>query len=125
MIYPHRIDLRLFDLSIDRIKEAVCAYVILNENHFIYHLECYLEKHPDKEEGEYQIKDSYLNYTGLYLKSAITSVELDFDSSNEDFEFWCVEINVFGMRSDIRIKCETQTEGQDMFEKIKNYILGI
>lgn len=119
-----RIELPLFDLSIDRITQAIAHYIILNDQHVIYHVECHIEKQPDKDEGEYKTRDSFCHYHGCFLKSAITAVDLDFNDDTENYENWVVEISVKAMEARIRIKLETQSEGQKLFDTIQEYLLS-
>lgn len=122
-----KIEIPLFDLSTDRIKDPISHYIIIESDHVVYHLECYIDKIPDIKQEEYDvIEDQFLFYHGIILREFISAVDLDFTpSANGDDKYDCysVEISVTGMAARIRLKFETQEKAQPVLDILTKYIL--
>jgi len=119
--------LKMFDLSIDRLKEGIAHTLELQPEYFTYHVECHVTKMPDVKEGEYEEKDDYVNFTGTYLKHKLSAVELSFTASangDSNYDVWIVEMHVTGTNTDIRIKCETEREARGIHAVVLDYLTG-
>lgn len=120
-----RIDLPLFDLSCDRIKQALEQYLLVNERYLYYRIECYIYIVPDTKQGEYETKESYVNYSVLIPKSSFSAVDIDYtESEDENYNHWVVEISISGAYTRLRIKCETEGFARDIFNQLSEYLLS-
>lgn len=120
-----KILIKFFDLSIDRILQPLDHYLIFNDTHIVYHVECYVEVQPQKEEGEYEVKEDYICYHGVILKKSITAIDVYFSGAKDSkYDCWVVEISVYGMPDRTKIRFETQGEAMSLFEKLTDYLLG-
>lgn len=115
--------IKLFDLSTDRVVEALKCEVELFDNHFTYTVACTVMKMPDPSKEEYEDPVSaYVNYHGTFSKKAITGIDMEFaESSNngENFDVWVVEIHVQGTKADlIRLKFKKHREALPFYQQL-------
>lgn len=121
-----RIDIDMFDLRIDRPKEKIAHYIILEEDHFIYHFEAIVDVHPDEDEGEFKIRENCLSYYhGCFLRQFLSAVDMSYYSRGpeDQYDYWGVELSVSGMASRIIIKIETQGKANIINDIALKYLL--
>lgn len=81
---PLIITLPLFDLTYDKIKEAICHEITLFDTHFTHKLDAYYDSHPKPDDDLGIVKeDEYYNHFDFVLKSAIVSIESNYSNEHE------------------------------------------
>ena len=117
-----KIDLPLFDLTIDRIKIATAHYLLLQKDHMTYHVECFVDKVPDVKNDSLQAKeDVFICYHNYTMKQHIIGIDKEFvpASNGEDkYDVWYLEIVTVGGRSNYPIKVQTESEAIEIQNKI-------
>lgn len=119
-----KITLEHFDLAQDRVSQSIEHFVLLEEDYFIYRSVAYFDCHPNKSEGEYKVeKDQFVDYEGLFLRSAIVGLEKGFINSDEGYEYYFIEPQMNGTFDRVRFKFQTEAKANEFLEIFKKYVL--
>lgn len=119
----HRIEISLFDLKYDKMKERLQFFIELYPTHIIVETEAYLDRYPtpqNKEDGKYDtVEDFYMRESDFIIKSAIDTVESYF---NVEDEIWVCQLHFNGRVSSFRF--QTEKEMRSLESILRNYIIS-
>lgn len=111
MIYPLKVELPLFNLKYNTIKQEIAHYIEFHETHLIWVLKCYIDVLPKTEDGEFEIKENqYTDQTDFVLKSNQLYIYSYYCNTND---LWVVSLNgISKPNADCLQDCKFETEAQ-------------
>lgn len=114
---PIIIELPLFDLKYNKIRDPIKHVVELHETFFLLHRECYFDSIPtpeDIENSKFEEKENcYMKDVDVVMKSHIQGVDTYID---EEVDVWVIGIN-YSDRS-ITLKFEKEKQMRNVANKI-------
>lgn len=105
-----RVEIKTPELSVDKPKEIIAHYAEFNMDYFIYHLEGFMDKHPDGTDDQVVVdEDVFHFYYHVYLRSALAGIEV-FRSLKDGIWVCALEFN--GVADEMRIKFAKEKEAR-------------
>lgn len=95
MKLPLKIEIPVFDLRIDRNIEKIHFYIELREFDFTYYCELFCDRHPETQEGEFEIKEGVFVYRKFIgERKNICGIDVIYEVSEIDSQYDCFELYV-------------------------------
>lgn len=123
-----KIELKLFDLAIDKIKDQIDYYVDLKKDRIVYYLETFIDKVPliGDEDESYDAKEDIYVYEKLTVKKeCLTGTFLSYSEHGEGGkDLYTVYINTVGADDQIKVNFNSKKKALDFEKLIQEYIFG-
>lgn len=95
MKLPLKIEIPVFDLRIDRNVQKLHNYLELRENEFIFHIEVFVDQHPEKEEGEFEVREGVFVYRKFIgQRKNICGIDVLYEVSPIDTQYECFKLYI-------------------------------
>lgn len=124
-----KINLKLFDLLVDKIKNPIGHYIDLQEDRIIYYLETYVDKDPsaltDEPEEDMNVEeDIYYLEINMYKRDALVGTSLAFSEDGVDgADLFIVLISCIDAEK-LKFSFDNRKEAVKFQKTIMDYILN-
>lgn len=123
MEYPHRIDIKQFDMANERVLEPLCLYIEIADTYLKYVAEYYGEqpKSEDKEDHTLGWEEQYFNFSIKIKRSQLVSLDKNWVHKRQ---LWRVEVEANGYPNTLIWYFKKESEADNIYKILDEYIFN-
>lgn len=119
-----KINFKLFDLSVDKIKDPIAYFIDLQEDYFTLWLEAIYDREPqgeDLDSEEYEpAENEYILDVSTYEKSTIRGFAIS-ESFNNEIQVYTISVILEGDLGTLLINFQTKKEMLTIYKQLISY----